>query len=443
MKTAKQLKEERGEKLDALNAITTGAESRSLNPEEITQFDTLENEIRGLDAEIARAETAEKRAAEAAGKTQPLGKESNEDKRNKDLDKFSVLKLIRSRIPDLHQPLDGIEKEMSEEAAKELGASQHTLRGLGIPSMILQRQNMVERRDNSVTMPTQPEDGAAVVQTEKRISMEDMLRKALVTRALGATVFTDLVGNVEFVRMKTRPKATFKAEVQALDKSNIKFGPIGSLSPNRIGTFIIQSLQFLKQTSPDIEAKCRQELIYSIAEGIDIAAIFGSGTNNEPLGVYNDPSVTFLALGTNGAELNRANLINLETALMERDLRNPQPKWLFNARTRGKLKNTSIGTAGEVFVMEDNDTLLEYPVVMSNMVPSDVTKGTGTNLSSIIFGDWKDLYISTWGAYELLVNPYTYATVGQVEISIQAFADTLVYRPESFTGYKDVKNAQV
>ena len=44
---------------------------------------------------------------------------------------------------------------------------------------------------------------------------------------------------------------------------------------------------------------------------------------------------------------------------------------------------------------------------VSNNVPSNVTKGSGTNLSAVIYGNFADLLIGLYGTLEMLVDPYT------------------------------------
>jgi len=438
MKTLKQLQEERNQKITDANNLLQKAktEARELTTEESSQFDALDTEIEQLDVDIEakrkHEDFAKKRALSLGLVGEPVQLESKQDK--KDLRNFSVLKMIRSMIKD-GEPLEGLEKELNEEAKAEARGFNQEIFGVGIPSRIL------STRDNSVTMPTQPEDGKAVVETnlDNNLSMMDMLRNALVTRQLGATYLNDLTGNVSFTRLTQRPVATWKAEVGALDKSNVKFA-LDELAPKRLGTYTVHSLQFLRQTAPSIERKIREEIVYSLQEGVDIAAISGTGSNNQPMGILNHAGVAAInvaGLGATGAALTRANLIALRTALLKRNIRGSKLAWLINAVTEGALSNTTIATGSDKFILE-TERLLNYPYVMSNMVPSDLTKSTGTNLSAAIFGDWSELYIGQWGGIDLTVDPYTMIGDGQIRIVAQGFFNVLVHRPEAFAYYKDI-----
>ena len=44
---------------------------------------------------------------------------------------------------------------------------------------------------------------------------------------------------------------------------------------------------------------------------------------------------------------------------------------------------------------------------VSKNVPSNLTKGSGTNLSAVIYGNFADLLTGLYGTLEMLVDPYT------------------------------------
>lgn len=423
----KQLREKRAEKLEALQALNAKAEGekRSFTTEERAQWDAIEAEEAELKEQIASEEKREARAAQfAAASGEPATKQENKEVRN-----YSVLRALCAMAEG--RQLDGLEAEMHQEAVKEARANGNDIKGVGIPSIVM------EARDNSITMPTQPEDGSVLVQTDQYGSMAAMLRNALVTRQLGATYLTGLTNNVSFTRMTERPKATWKPEVGTLDKSNVKFAA-DELNPKRLGTYTVQSLQFLRQTAASVETQIRQEIIYAISEGVDEAAIIGTGANNQPLGILNNPAVSAIALGANGAAPTRAQLLQAETLLASRNLTGNQYAWLINAVTRGAMKNIPIAEGSDKYLMENNNSLLEYPVVMSNLVPATGTKGTGTALSAAVFGDWSELFIGQWGGIDLTVDPYTLLLEGQVKIVAQGFFNMFVRRPEAFVKYTDI-----
>jgi HK97 family phage major capsid protein len=70
-------------------------------------------------------------------------------------------------------------------------------------------------------------------------------------------------------------------------------------------------------------------------------------------------------------------------------------------------------------------------------VPSNLTKGSGTNLSAILFGNFSDLMIGMWGGLDLQVDPYTGGAAGTVRVRVLQDVDVAVRYVESFSKMVD------
>ncbi|MGI4862839.1 MAG: phage major capsid protein [Janthinobacterium lividum] len=431
----RELREKRANKIKEAQGILdkSRGEKRSLTPEEKTLYDNLLGEIDVLKEDITREERAEELAAEVAGRTEPITTNTHNTTEARDLAKYSVLKAVRSTLPpshDSYQELGGIEKEMHEEAIKEARGMGEAVKGVGIPQML------IAQRDNSITMPTQPEDGAVLVQREIRPVL-DFLRAPSVLRALGAQFLTGLVGNIGMPEMTAGAVSTWKGEVETLDKSNQKFAE-RDFSPNRLGTFAIRSKQFLIQTSPAIEQMLRNDLQNSVVQKLEQTAINGLGTATIPQGILQNSNVNQLALGANGGAFTRGTVIAMMAAVMNNNIPLTNPGFLMNVNTMAALMNTKLDPGSGLFLMNSRDNLMGYNTAVTTNVPGDLTKGTGTNLSAAIFGNWSDLLIGQWGGLDITTDPYTLATEGQVRIIIQSFYDIMVQRAKAFAVVKDV-----
>ena len=113
--------------------------------------------------------------------------------------------------------------------------------------------------------------------------------------------------------------------------------------------------------------------------------------------------------------------------------------YLTNARVIGAMRTTEKVSGTGVFIVEDgSDRLAGRPFAESNNVPANLTKGAGTNLSALIYGNWADLLIAEFGALELIVDPYTYADSGRVRVTAHSFWDIGVRHPESFAVLADI-----
>lgn len=430
MKKLNELRDLRAEKIEALQKIdaTASAETRGLTDPEKDKYDSILAEISDLDSDIKRAVKREELAKESilAGSGITHGKEG------KEVREYSLTRALAGHI---NGNLSGLELEMHQEAEKEArdaGAS-FSARGLMVPSIVL---NGTNKRDNSVTMPTQPEDGSAVIRDDAPLPMLAYLTNALVTRQLGARYLTGLRGDLPIDEMAQGAVSTWKGEIEELDKSNIKFAT-KKMSPHRLGTFAVVSNQFLTQVSPAIEAMLKQELMQSVAREVDRAAIAGSGTNDEPTGILNTAGIGAVALGTNGGAPTYEDIVALEAAVDTQNAATGSLAYLINAATKARLKTTKLDAGSGLYLMPSSIELNGYKVVTSNMVSGDITKGTGTDLSAIIFGNWNDLLIGQWGGLNILTDPYTYGTSGRVRLIVESFWDVMVRRAASFAAIKD------
>ncbi|TVT39628.1 phage major capsid protein [Hymenobacter setariae] len=436
MKNAKALREERQAKIDQAQGLISKAqgEKRGLTSEESGQLDALHIDIDTLEADLRRVEKQERLNAEEAGRTKPLNTHNTTEERA--TGSYSFLRAIQAAgNPD---KLTGLEKEMHQEAiaeARDLGQEIH---GVGVPMRVLQGR---ERRDNTVTQGDQPADGRVLVVDERR-GMIELLRDQLVTNSLGATVLTGLKGDIIFPTHTQGAVSTWKGEIETLDKSNIKFGS-QKMAPHRLGTYVDLSKQLIIQSSIDIEAFVRNEIIGSVTRAVDVAAIYGDGQDNEPLGLLNNGGISKFVGGANGAIPDLATLVALEAMVDVNNAAVGTLKYLLSNKIKGTLKTQPVAQGNPLMVLNSNTELNGFPFVASNLV-KDSTKGTATAASAVVFGNWADLFIGQWGGMDITRDDITLALKGEVRLIINTFWDVMLRRQKSFAAMLDaVPNATI
>ena len=74
---------------------------------------------------------------------------------------------------------------------------------------------------------------------------------------------------------------------------------------------------------------------------------------------------------------------------------------------------------------------------ISNNVPSNLSKGTGSNLSAVIYGNFNDLLIGLYGTTEILVDPYTDFAKATIGVRVLQSIDIAVCHPYSFAYLQD------
>lgn len=299
------------------------------------------------------------------------------------------------------------EIEASDAAAARLGRQS---RGITIPQDVL-------RRDLNVGTATA---GGNLVATELDAgSFIDLLRNASALDQAGATVLTGLTGNVAIPRQAGAGTAYWVAESGAPNESQQSVDQV-SLTPKTVAAFTDYSRRLMLQSSIDVENMVRNDLATVLALKIDLAGLYGSGSNSEPLGLK-------LTTGVGSEDFAAATPTFTEVVALESDVATANalmgsPVYLMNAAMRGGLKTKAKDAGSGLFVME-GDLVNGYRGVLSNQVES----------GDLWFGNFADLIIGYFSGLDLMVDPYTHSTSGTVRVVAMQDVDIAVRHPESFT----------
>ena len=336
----------------------------------------------------------------------------------------------------------GFERELSNEIAAR---SNKSTGGAFIPISDLLIPLNNTRATYAVGAST---TGGATVQTSVSTDYISFLRNKALIMLMGARMLSGLNGNLNIPRQSGIASTYWVGEGGAVSQSESTFDDV-RLRPKTVGNISRYTRSFLLQTSLDVEGFIRQDLASGIALEIDRTAINGSGSSNQPLGILNYPSAQVVSLGTNGGAPTYDAIIQMETALSSTNSDIGALGFLTTPQARGKLKRTlknpSASNSDYVWENASNyDDLIGqgllngYRAGVSNQVPADLTKGTGTNLSAIIFGNFDDLLIGSWGELEILANPYGDGfDSGDVRVRALQTVDIQARRQNSFCVIKD------
>jgi len=443
------------EKRNAMEAILKVAEAdnkRDLNDDEDKRYNDLDAEYDQLEKRLERAEKLQRRTqSQATVKRRyqpPADHETQADfseGEQRDLNNFSLSRSIRSLLDG--ERLTGLEAEVHQQGQLEQRAAGISNGGnLVLPQMILTRGHTgtPEQRDMTATGGTSGSEGGAMIQTEVG-SIIDALRANLALRAAGVEFMTGLNGNLTWPKFVEDDQAAEKSENAEANESNPTLTTINS-SPKRLPVFIEFSRQLVLQTSPDIERYLRTYLGQQIATRMDEMGINGSGTGEEPLGLLQTPGIGAVIGGTNGAAPTYEHIVDLESAVASVNADRGRLGYLTNTKVRGALKKTFVDASSNAERVWDKNSaatpLNEYAATISNLVPSDLDKGSSTDVcSAIIFGNFADAMLNQWGGLEFLVNPYSRDTEGLVRLNAWTFYDFLVRRAQSFSAMTDALTA--
>jgi HK97 family phage major capsid protein len=277
-------------------------------------------------------------------------------------------------------------------------------------------------------------------------SFIDLLRNAMMVRAMGATVLNGLVGNVTIPRQTGGGTAQWVGEGAAPAEGGQVIGQV-VLSPRTVAGFTDFSRLLALQSTPAIEQLVRNDLALILAIAIDLAVLHGVG-GLQPLGIANTSGIGSVAGGTNGAAPTWDHIVDLETQVANANAALGRIGYLTNSKVRGKLKRTQkfSGTngdpiwevAGRADLPPGFGEMNGYSAGVSNNVSSTLTKGTASGICSAIFhGNWADVLIGEWGTLDLLIDPYTQSTSMNVRVVAHQTVDAALRRVESFSAMLD------
>jgi HK97 family phage major capsid protein len=217
----------------------------------------------------------------------------------------------------------------------------------------------------------------------------------------------------------------------------------GVLTPKTIAIQINVSRKLMMNSSVDIEAAIKSEMLRRMMLAIDTSAINGT-TANEPQGLLTNSDLQILAAGTNGAAPTWANLVELEYQVSQRVGAMRSPAMLCSAALRKKLRTTQRAAGLDFILPSDADRLLGHPMAISAGIPDNLSKGTSTGVcSALLFGDIAEFHVGFWGpvAVDFMVDAYGFGTTGTFRVIAHCEVGVAVRHAGAFAAYKDLLSA--
>lgn len=377
--------------------------NKTLTADQQTAFDKLKAEITDLEDQEQRQQFVDDMERRSQG--QPVDKSAaNLESR------INLLDAVAAQVEN--RALTGALAEFNQEQKRQ-GIE---AKGVLVPASLFEKRaaNTTTTADGIV-----PEDFRA----DQFIGL---LRNSAIVRSLGARTLSGLRGNVVIPRQTSTSAATWLAEGEALADTNpLQFDSV-TLKPRHVGALTELSRQLIQQANPDIERLVRDDFVQVIGLAVDKALLHGDGVK-EPAGLLDT------ATGTGSlATLAWEDVLKVIESL---NLTHINPNyWLTTPQVATKLRSTlKAASAGSSYLME-NGSMAGVPVAVTQQL-----ENASAAAGRIVLGDFSELLIGTWGAVDILANPYGAAYArGGVQIRILTTMDAAVRRQEAFTVIDDV-----
>lgn len=347
----------------------------------------------------------------------------------KEKGEYSLLRAINAAATgDWRQA--GYERELSDEIAKRSGKE---ARGFYVPTDL-----KWAKRDQTVGTDSQ---GGYLVGTDH---LADQFIEALYARLtlanLGGQIMTGLRGDISIPKLTTSTSnAGFVAEGSAPTEGAAVFGQV-SMSPKTLACYVDVSRKLMMQSDPSVEQVLRNDIVNTFARKIDEVGIEGGGSN-EPSGILSNTDAATVAIGTNGGAITYSKIVDLiKEVEIDNAIIGDNPAFLTNPKVIAALRTVAKQASGVEgnFILDPNNTMLGYGVNSTTLVPSDLSKGTGSNLSALIFGDFSQLMMGFWSGVDVVVDTASLSTSGGTRLAFFQDMDIAIRHGEGFSYIKDI-----
>lgn len=434
--------------------------------DERTQWATLKKNADALLTDIADMEDKIKRDMETAKAAGALptthdtpGKGDLGKKEIKNLRTARIGNFFRAANPVLNYKLEGVEKELADDAASEFKTFKNLpdfdpAKGSLIPAKALrhmawtdEQYAQIEKRDIQATGSGL---GLELVNVETLSSnYVQALRNQNVLMNAGVRVIqNDSGANVVFPRESSLYTAAMAstenaAAAESLTATAFVTTPL-TYSPKR-GTGYVQVSNQAFLQFPWWEPFLREQIVMGNATLMDTQGINGSGASGQARGILNTSGTQTVVGGTNGANFARSHVTAFESGVGGAGANLNNSVFITNFAVNAYGKKTEVSSGSGRFIVDsapswsfDNrptgkgaqSAVDQYPIFLSNNVPSNLTKGTSTTIcSAIIFGDVTKMVYMNFGGLQVIVDPYVNATTALTNYVVHFWFDFNVILP--------------
>jgi len=458
----KALKDERGVKITSMDALVEkmSTENRAFTADEQKQYDDAKKDIEGLNSRIKVLEEKQDRdrstpAAYPGGGSEGGDADIDDEKKKEGMyRKFSWKRTINRVVSK--KAFDGVEGELNTEERKLMegnGVTDINPESMMVPAGVfryMRNANKIMKRDMDATTGTAAPNNEGSFTIQQNVQgMVDVFLPEMSLAKVPVMRMNNLRGNLRFPQAQTLPSAGWNTENGTATEKSPKLAKL-ELSPKRLAAYIQLSNQLLIQSEENIQAYANRFLIQAAAIEFEKASLKGGGSN-EPVGILGSASnyqrifagdAVNNAVNANGARLVWADWVKLVTTPKGLNSTDGQA-YITSPAMKGRAQITprqSAGVEGNFILRDYNSGINGFPVHGTTNLPDTFVKGASSALSAVIFGDWSNLLLASWGGMEVGVDPYTNMKEGMVNLVLGSYLDCGVLNPAAFAAVIDAQS---
>ena len=406
MKNSVELRQERASSISDANVMLElcKTESRDFTEAEQVSYDGKITLIDKLKKDIETVERQESLNAELALKPN----KKVVVKEEKEVRGYSLFKAINGLM---NNNLDGLEKELHDEAVEEARSAGRTINGLGIPSRLLEARADVTQ-------------GTSAIAPTVVMGYQDALREASVFNRVGANILTGLSADTR-LPITGKQTVAWEGEVDAAADGGTVFGKL-DLTPLRLSSYVHISKQLLMQNGMGAQAAIVADLGRAAGAKIDAAMFAAADVTSAPGAIAATASVgtiTENSYTANASIFDDFCLAESELAVGEGLSGNlayvANPKLMKDLKRSAQVAAVTVGSQGNL--------VNGYPTYYTIGCSSDAAVS-----ADFLFGDFSKLFIGMFGGLDITVDPYTLAANAEVRLIVNQYIDWGITQPKAF-----------
>ena len=339
---------------------------------------------------------------------EPEDKEKEKDKqKNRHMENFSIVKSIRSIVDN--RPMDEVNQNVLNAGRKEMRDAGISFGGqIQLPLEYREEPGPSPSPSVTVNQAGVENYGKELIQTDKFSLMEPLTNKLVFTE-LGAT-YLNVTNNVSVPKMSAL-NAGWVGEIEDAANTTATFETV-DYTPKRISAYIDISKTLLYQDGTGVENMIRNQIVEALAQVLE-STVLGKDaeTNKKPAGIFN---------AAGAKELTFAGLVSMEKSLEEANV-NGEFKYLVNPAIKATLRQTAVGGSKSDFrmLLDSDNEINGIPVVCTN------------NAKGIAIADWSNLWITTFGGVDIVVDTVSQAVKNCIRIVVSMNVDAKFVRDEA------------
>jgi HK97 family phage major capsid protein len=418
MKDVNQMKAQRKVLTDELAALDVLGRSESgLVDENANRQTALVEEIRTLDGQIASEE--QRLAILAARAAGGAGASASDAVEKRTMAKRATITEAVLRSIDGKQ-LDGIIGEMTQEAQRQ-GLSQGG--SISIPTDFIHAL----RSGTADNFQIDAGQGSAFKPTEVPSFIEKLFAPFVFERA-GATVLTNLVGKQQFPRQNTHGTAAAQTEVGATSNAGIELGEL-VMDARRYTAKTTYSKKLMVQSPLSADAIIARILRAGFERKIEFDGFLGATGGQNIVGIFNQAGVNNPTIIDGSDHAAVAAALYAASLAGEADL--GASTWVGSPRAWECFQGAA-QVADVSPLLSANNTVHGRPMIATPYLTNAAQKGR------LVFGDFSHALFGYWGAFDLVIDPYSLAETNQIKLVGNMYVDLGLSQPAAFSVTDDL-----